>query len=814
MKKIVCLLICFIMLFSCAPYAFAENNAPWEAEYARILENAEINSKTKIFLFDFTQDETPDLIIGDGTRVTLFSYQEQSAIKLTETTEIPIEYFVRLKKMQHIKTEKIVFLGQLPLESRLVTYEISFAENIPKLTVLAAENKDGTGTFQGNGDFLELVSDCNDRVYEFLSEYTILPETACVLTSAGILSAGSVSAAAQKLFERFLFINRLSDDTSSLSSSKRNAIKETVGAGTFLSFEKITTFSNHSYFVQFYATDEEESIPLLLPKNKHFALVSESGKKLSVSVLYDYEGEIDVAHLSSLSSLESFVSNVSFDYKKTASFRGIDDYVNYLSSVLSSLSEAPNENGKKAITEYIEYAVNKSARTAIKAQGNVIYIDDYSVSFIAEYAANCLERLTNVCSTKKISLNRKARALPELVCANLDFSLPLRIEFQPGLSEKLSGASGIKLILNDNHAIFVSATDLKTLDNQTDTFCIEFRHNTNAFSVVFTDKSNNPIPYIGAPVWFVVPAKSKFATVMASFQGGTDNWGGQFDQETQTIEFSTNYSGDYEIVENDITVNDIEDLHDDTKEIIRFMVSKGIFSLDKNKKFYPDKALSRYDFTAALVKMFYAFNNEAESSFSDVPKESDVYRYIASAESLGLTAGFADKTFRGEMPVSKEQVLTLCGRTLSEKKSYTYPKNYEQYLNFSDSAKISKWARGDIAIAVQCGLIENSGMFSPSGAVSRAEGAEILYKTFMLLYDVSPIATAPSKQTSAQDEDAFLSSLSMDLEFRVALCILLFIVTLFCGYLLVKLRRHHFKKKAEKKQKEATEKTEETEKQE
>lgn len=811
MKKITCLLICFLMLLACVPSVSAEDNAPWEAEYTNLLQNIEKNSKTKIFLFDFTQDKTPDLIIGDNTRVELFSYQDQATIKLGETTEIPIEYFVRLKKMQHTKTEKIVFLGQLPLESRLVTYQISFSSNAPKLTILATENDDNTGTFQGGGETPELVSDCGDRVYEFLADYTMLPETTCVLTPAGILSAGSVTNAAQKLFERFLFLNRLADDTATLSSSERNAIKEAVGEGNFFSFEKITTFSSNSYFVQFYESSEEETSRILLPTEKRFAVVSRSGKKLTVITKYDYEGELNIEHLTSLSSQESFVSNVFFDYKKTASFRGIDDYVNYLSSVLSALPEEPNENGKKAITEYIEHAVNKSARAGIKAKENVLYVDENSVSFIAEYAVNCLDRLTNVCLSNNISLNRKARALPEVVCSKLDLSRPLRIEFQPGLSKKLSGASGIKLMLDDNHGIFISSTDLKTLDAQTDTFCIEFRHKPNAFSVVFTDKSNKPISYISAPVWFVAPAKSKFATVMASFQGGTDNWGGQFDAETQTIEFSTNYSGDYEIVENDITINDIEDLQDDTKEIIRFMVSKGIFSLDKSKKFYPDKALSRYDFTVALVKMFYALNSEAESSFSDVPKDSDSYRYIASAESLGLTDGFADKTFRGEDPVSKEQVLTLCGRTLSEKKSYAYPENYEQYLNFSDSAKISKWARGDIAISVQCGLIENSGAFSPLGSVSRAEGAEILYKTFMLLYDVSPITTTPSEQTNTQVRDTFLSDLSMDLEFRVALCILLFIVSLFCGYLLVKLRRYQKKKRASRKDEQKEEKEEKKE---
>ena len=795
MKKIACLLICFLLMLSSIPCVFTENNAPWEAEYTKVLQSTAKNSKTKAFLFDFTQDGTPDLILGDNARVSLFSYQDQSVIKLSEVTNIPIEYFVRLKKMQNNKTGKPVFFGQLPLENRLVTYRISFLDNTPNLKILATENDDGTGSFQGDGDASEVLADCSDRVAAYLSGYTLVPETTCTLSSAEILSAGSVSAAAQKLIARYQFLNHLSDDTASFSASDRNAMKEAVSEGRFAYFEKITTFSDSAFFVQFYETDPDNAFSVQLPATRQFAMVSKAGKKMIVTTKYSFESELDIEFLSSLSSLESFAANVSFDYGKTASFRGIDDYVNYLSSVLSSLSETPNANGKKAILEYIEFAVNKNSRAGIKARDNTIYVDDSSVAFIAEYATNCLDRLTNVCKANSISFNRKARALPEVICSGLDLSQPVRIEFEPGLAGTLSGTSGIRLMLDKNHGVTVFASDLATLDSQTDTFCIEFRHKPSAFSVVFTDKSNAPINYISAPVWFVVPAKNKFSTVMASFQGGTDNWGGQFDSANNRIEFSTNYSGDYEIVENDITINDIDDMHDDSKEVIRFMVSKGIFSLDKNNNFRPEGVLNRYDFTVALVKMFYALQKDAESSFRDVPKNSAFYRYIASAEMLGLTTGFADKTFRGKSPVSREQVFTLCGRTLAEKKGFAYPENYAQYLNFSDTSKISTWARGDIAIATQCGLLTNSGAFAPAGTVSRAEGAEILYKTFMLLYDVSPVTTAPSTQVDAQENNTLLSNVSMDLEFRIAICILLFVITLFGGYLLVKIKQYRDKKK-------------------
>ena len=91
--------------------------------------------------------------------------------------------------------------------------------------------------------------------------------------------------------------------------------------------------------------------------------------------------------------------------------------------------------------------------------------------------------------------------------------------------------------------------------------------------------------------------------------------------------------------------------------------------------------------------------------------------------------------------------------------------------------------------------MNNVGAFSPSGAVTRAEGAEILYKTFMLLYDVSPVTTVSSLQSGA-DSAVSNAQETFDFEFRAALCILITIVLLFLSYVLVKISK---RKKAKKK---------------
>lgn len=169
------------------------------------------------------------------------------------------------------------------------------------------------------------------------------------------------------------------------------------------------------------------------------------------------------------------------------------------------------------------------------------------------------------------------------------------------------------------------------------------------------------------------------------------------------------------------------------------MVSKGYFEVNEGK-FNGNDPLNRYEFTKALVSMFFALDREVEATFTDISKDNYYYPYVASAQKDNIVEGYDDNTFRGEINIPKEQVLVLCGRTLAEKKGYVYPENLEDYLDFADRDAISDWALKDISITVQNGLIENGGLLMPQMEISRVEAAEILYKLFMMLYETPPIA--------------------------------------------------------------------------
>ena len=129
----------------------------------------------------------------------------------------------------------------------------------------------------------------------------------------------------------------------------------------------------------------------------------------------------------------------------------------------------------------------------------------------------------------------------------------------------------------------------------------------------------------------------------------------------------------------------------------------------------------------------------------------------------------------------------ICGKVLAEKKGYKFPENYVDYLNLTDKTEITASAMPYIAVAVQCGLAQNDGELNPHDAVTKEKCAQILYKTFTLLYDTSPVTTSFSAVLEDTDQSPALNDLT-PLE-RAIVCILVTALFALSFWLLTKKRK-------------------------
>lgn len=429
------------------------------------------------------------------------------------------------------------------------------------------------------------------------------------------------------------------------------------------------------------------------------------------------------------------VPNITIDYGRT------ENSTDYLQSVLNDVDgTVPNDAAKSDLVSYVEGCVSADSQTTVKAKKNCVTITDKTIAESVGNAVSSRDALNGVLSQNGVTLNKEITVILHIVCNKTDIGEPVQITLDSSILNALGEADAVLMMLGDSsHSVRVTADALRQAIAQYGCLVVVLHQTDNStYSIGFADANGNTIDKLDDGLTFSVPASNALCTVQADYAGGTDNWGGQFDENNMTISFTTPYSGIYTVMEDTTTITDIDGLTADEQNAIRFMVSKGYFNVENNL-FNPNGTLTRYDFSQALVKMFFALDKSLSCSFTDVTADNPYYPYVASGVAIRVIVGYSDGEFKGNQNVIREEVLALCSRTLREKKGYIEPDNPEDYLHFTDSADIQDWARNEIALDVREGLITEGGALKPSEEITRAQSAQILYKLFMLLNEVEPV---------------------------------------------------------------------------
>ena len=157
---------------------------------------------------------------------------------------------------------------------------------------------------------------------------------------------------------------------------------------------------------------------------------------------------------------------------------------------------------------------------------------------------------------------------------------------------------------------------------------------------------------------------------------------------------------------------------------IDFLSSRGVASGMGNGSFSPDSNLTRAQFVTFLAKLSMEdVSGYAENKFTDVKSGSWYYPYVSWAVAAGITDGVGNNLFAPEMKITREQV------TRMTMQFFTYmgidQKDIRSRTDFTDSAKISSWAKNSVGICQAAGVINGfpDGSFQPQANATRAEAA-------------------------------------------------------------------------------------------
>lgn len=457
-------------------------------------------------------------------------------------------------------------------------------------------------------------------------------------------------------------------------------------------------------------------------------------------------------------------SNITVDYGQIGG--GLEELKTYLQGVLDNMDGlTPNDAAKQELAGWVESALSAGCSGSAAGKDNRLTLGSDQLGDLADQAREMRRELEQLLGDNGVTLNRPLVIRIRILWSNLDWGAPCQFTLDQALLEAMDGCT-LQLLLGDGqHGLMLSPEAVKALVERYGSLAVRIAAaEDGTYTIQFLDAQGDILERLETAVTVFLPCESPTATVMATYGGGSDNWGGQYDQRTGVISFDVRYSGDYQVLENSARIDDIAELPEENQQAIRFMVSKGYFSLEDGK-FLPREPLNRYAFSEALVGMFFALDRDAQTAFTDVPADSPYYPYVASGEQSRILEGFDDGTFRGENELTVEQMLALAARTLIEQKGYAAPADPETYLGgFSDGLATSDWAVEQVALSIREGLMDPGGELHPQEPVTRAQAAQILYRLFLLLHEVSPVAldlppvtetdaAAPVEEPEAAPED-------------------------------------------------------------
>ncbi|WP_368974914.1 S-layer homology domain-containing protein [Caldifermentibacillus hisashii] len=168
---------------------------------------------------------------------------------------------------------------------------------------------------------------------------------------------------------------------------------------------------------------------------------------------------------------------------------------------------------------------------------------------------------------------------------------------------------------------------------------------------------------------------------------------------------------------------------------MQLLINKGILVGDGNNQYFPDRSITRAEFTKMIVVSLGLTLVSGGATYQDVPSSSWYYPYIMTATVNGLVEGNGNGTFNPEGNITRQEMAKIIANIPAVK---ALPGN-QAPLSFADSESIDKWAYSSVQLLASTNLIkgrtDNNGnlVFDPHAFLPRAEACVVIARLIGLL---------------------------------------------------------------------------------
>lgn len=165
---------------------------------------------------------------------------------------------------------------------------------------------------------------------------------------------------------------------------------------------------------------------------------------------------------------------------------------------------------------------------------------------------------------------------------------------------------------------------------------------------------------------------------------------------------------------------------------VDFLNNAGIVTGTTATTYSPRSSIKRCDFVVMLCRA-YGLNTGSSYSFSDVPPDSYYAWAVATARDLDIVQGTGNGLFRPNASLTRQDAMVMLQRTMRAV-GWTTSGSSADLVPFTDSSRISSYARDAVAAMVHMGIVQGNTnqQLKPTEAITRAEMAVILHRVMTL----------------------------------------------------------------------------------
>ncbi|XID91554.1 S-layer homology domain-containing protein [Paenibacillaceae bacterium WGS1546] len=147
-----------------------------------------------------------------------------------------------------------------------------------------------------------------------------------------------------------------------------------------------------------------------------------------------------------------------------------------------------------------------------------------------------------------------------------------------------------------------------------------------------------------------------------------------------------------------------------------------------NNTFSPDRNVTRSEFSEIVVLgLGLMRQNAPQNQFPDIPASAWYRNAVAIANEFDIVRGYSDGNFYGNLQITREQGFAMIARAynlvVGQKTALSQDRISALLVKYEDAASVSGWARADVALLIEAGIVQGNGpkLLSPQSNMTRAE---------------------------------------------------------------------------------------------